>query len=183
MEFGPPKVTIPVVFRRPPSTSPIQPDRNDGISAITFYGNWIANADTKIGFLATGLTVLGAAAFGQLRKFIDSAPFDGWRDLIAGTCILVALAGITTGAVFLFSAIIPRTEPSAGFSRYAYPSLALQQQGFIPELDAEKQREEAWIQARALSLIAKKKYTFFRRGLFAFSASAPILGVAAILIR
>ncbi|MBM0224502.1 hypothetical protein [Micromonospora sp. ATA51] len=161
----------------------MQPDRNDGISAIAFYGNWIINADTKIGFLATGLTALGAAGVAQLRKFIESAPFDGWHDFFAGLLVLLALAGIAVGAVFLVSALTPRTAAPAGFSRYAYPSLATQPPGFVPALDADQQREEAWIQARALSVIAMKKLTFFRRGLYAFAVSAPTLGIAAILIR
>ncbi|MFI2667727.1 hypothetical protein [Micromonospora carbonacea] len=172
-----------MLFKRQPDVPTAQPDRNDGIAAITFYGNWIANADTKIGFLAAGLTVLGAAAFGQLRKFIASAPSAGWRDLFAGILLLLALTGIATCAVFLVSALAPRTGAPFAFSRYAFPSLATQPAGFAPDLDADKQREEAWVQARALSLIAINKFTFFRRGLFAFSASAPLLGVATILIR
>ncbi|MBO4164404.1 hypothetical protein [Micromonospora antibiotica] len=171
------------MFKRQASVPMVQPDRNDGISAISFYGNWIIDADTKIGFLATGLTALGAAGFVQLRKFIESAPFDGWRDLFAGFMTLMALAGIAVGAVFLVAALTPRTAAPVGFSRYAYPSLATQPPGFVPALDADKQREEAWIQARALSLIAMKKFTFFRRGLYAFVVSAPTLGIAAILIR
>ncbi|WP_433265699.1 hypothetical protein ACQPWR_00885 [Micromonospora vinacea] len=172
-----------MMFKRQSGAGQSEPDRNDGISAITFYGNWIVNADTKTGFLATGLTVLGAAAFTQLRRFISTAPFSGWRDLFAGLLVSVALAGIASGAVFVVSAIIPRTGAPAGFSRYAYPSLAIQPQGFVPALDAEEQRKEAWVQARALSLIAIKKFTYFRRGLFAFVLSAPILGIATILIR
>lgn len=169
--------------RRRVSDSPPEPDRNDGLSAITYYGSWIVNADTKSGFLATGLTVLGAAAFSQLRRYIAGAPFDGWRDIFAGACMLVALVGIGVCAFFLLSALAPRTAPPVKFTRYAFPSLANRPAGYVPELDATKQREEAWIQAHALSLIALKKFTHFRRGLYTFGATAPLLGVATILIR
>ncbi|GAA4473535.1 hypothetical protein [Phytohabitans houttuyneae] len=160
-----------------------QPDRADGLSAITFYGSWIVNADTKSGFLSAGLTVLGAAAFAQLSAFLAGTPSAGWRDLFAGVFLAAALVGIGAGAFFLVSALNPRTAPPTTFSRYAFPSLAAQPAGFVPPLDADQQRAEAWTQARSLALIAATKYTFFRRGLYAFFASAPALGVAATLIR
>jgi hypothetical protein len=44
--------TSTVKFSRVTQTP--QPDRTDGLSAITFYGSWIVNADTKSGFLSAG---------------------------------------------------------------------------------------------------------------------------------
>jgi hypothetical protein len=155
----------------------------DGVTAVIFYQSCIANADTKIGFVSTGLTVLGAATFTQLRKFVWNVHIIGWRDVVAGILLIIAVAAVTLGSIYVVSALNPRVKAPIEFSRYAFPVISRQPPGFTPVLDPGQQRKEAWIEARALAIIAMRKFLLFQRGLYLFCTAAPALGIAVIVAR
>jgi len=149
---------------------------------VAFYSGSIANADAKSGFLAAGITVVGAAGFTQLKHFLSSHPFDGAKSIAAGILLILALVGLGYAALNLVWALNPRTEPPDRFTRFGFPSLVAKSFDFVPDLDAEKQRREAWIQAHVLAEIALKKFRYFQRGLYVFGITAPLLGVASIML-
>ncbi|MGW5050706.1 hypothetical protein [Actinokineospora sp. NPDC004072] len=160
------------------SAEPTEPDRNDGTLVVTQIAGWIVNADTKSGFLATGVIAVGAADFVQLRTHFRELPPRDLFHWLSFSSIAVSTLLLLGAATYLVLALTPKLELPVRFSRYAFPSLVGAGDGFVPELDMEKQREESWFQARALALIAKAKFAYFTRGLRLFVFATLTLGVA-----
>lgn len=157
------------------------PDRNDGTLAITQFAAWIANADTKSGFLSTGLTALSAVVTSRIRQAIHSFPVEGTREWVAVILLGISTILVLISALNLISALTPRTPAPKSFTRYAFPALASKPEGFVPDLNFDQQRNESWTQARALSIIALAKFKHFRRGLHSFCGAILAVGTSFIV--
>lgn len=150
----------------PPSPAPEPPKGNeDAYLAINTIGAWVNNADTKIGFLATALTVLTTGVVRQrprVEAVIDGGV--GQRDVFALGSVAVSATMIVLGGFWLFRALRPRLanpEPS----RFAFPHLAGADLTAYVQPDPTAGRAEAWVQAQTLSQIVLEKYTYFSKAL------------------
>ncbi len=161
---------------RSPAPEPAK-GNEDAFLAISTIGPWVNNADTKIGFLATALTVLTTAVVRQrprVEALIDGGV--GARDAVALACLALCAAMIALAGYWLFRALRPRLANPYP-SRFAFPHLADADLKAFAEPDPTAARAEAWIQARTLSQIALNKYTYFSKSLGAgLGAGAAFVG-------
>lgn len=162
----------------PRSRAPEPPKGNeDAYLAVSTIGSWVNNADTKIGFLATALTVLTTGVVRQ-RPRVDAIVHGGvgLRDGAALGCIVISATMIVLAGYWLFRALRPRlTNPEP--SRFAFPHLAGADLKTLVEPDPPGARAEAWIQAQTLSRIILDKYTCFSKALGAgLGAGAAFVG-------
>ncbi len=163
---------------RSPAPAPEPPKGNeDAYLAVSTIGSLVNNADTKIGFLATALTVLTTGVVRQ-RPRVD-ALIDGGvglRDVVALGCLAISATTIVLAGYWLFRALRPRLanpEPS----RFAFPHLAGADLKTFAQPDPVAGRAEAWIQAQTLSRIVLDKYTYFSKALGAgLGAGAAFVG-------
>ncbi len=162
----------------PRSTQPALPKNNeDAFLALSTIGPWVNNADTKIGLLATALTVLTCAAVRQ-RLRVEALLEEGvhLRGGLALTALVLCALAIVFADVCLFRALRPRLTNSAP-SRFAFPHLAIADLATLVGADPAAVRAEAWIQAQTLSQIVNCKYKCFRTAL-----SAGLLAGVAFVI-
>ncbi|SFO57261.1 hypothetical protein SAMN05660359_04454 [Geodermatophilus obscurus] len=166
------------MLRRSPAPKPEPPKGNeDAYLAISTIGPLANNADTKIGFVATALTVLTTGVVRQ-RPRVD-ALIDGGvglRDVVALGCLAISAAMIVLAGYWLFRALSPRlTNPKP--SRFAFPHLAGADLETLAQPDPIAGRAEAWVQAQTLSRIVLDKFTYFRKALGAgLGAGAAFVG-------
>jgi hypothetical protein len=141
------------------------PPSDDAYLAITTVGPWVNNADTKIGLLATALTVLTAGVVRQrhtVETVIDTGV--GWRAGIALCLLGVCVVALVIAGACLFKALKPRLT-NAGPSRFAFPHLADADLDELARHDPEAIRREAWLQAKTLAGIVRDKYRCFSNAL------------------
>lgn len=147
----------------PRSPQPPAPKGNeDAFLALSTIGSWVNNADTKIGLLATALTVLTCGAVRQRPRV--AAIFDAGVHLRGGLALgalAVCVAAIVVAGSCLYRALRPRLTNGAP-SRFAFPCLATADLVALRDVDPVAVREEAWIQAKTLSQIVNAKYEGFR---------------------
>ena len=173
--------SAPLKWRR--STPPLAKDEDftDASTALAHISTWIVNADTKSALLAPGLTLLISAAVVRLRQVTHALPPQGGLGWTTAALSVAAVIASVFSALSLVSAMTPRISGAKRFSRYSFPDLAARPALFIPPLDREAQREEAWIQAQTLAKIAKKKLVAFRRALYLFCTAGALLAVSFVL--
>lgn len=150
-------------------------------SAITEFGAWIKNADTKATVLAAGFgavsTITASRTAAVMNVIFDGT--EGWRIAVAVVAVAFAVAAVVT-LWFLVSALVPRRDVSGGRNAFAWPSVAT----FTPDDDTFNAASApmAWEQARALARIAEAKFAAFQSALYSFVAvvvfAAVIVGVA-----
>jgi hypothetical protein len=153
-------------------------DYGDGLAAMNHVASWIANADSKNGFLATGLTLLATTTVVRLRQLLQQLPIDGLREIFGVGLSMLALIFAIFAAVNLMVALVPRTKKTSDNSRFAFPNLSQLPYDYVPVLDIRQQRIDAWRQAVALSKIAMRKVKAFRRALYSFVISAILLAAS-----
>ncbi|WP_155981455.1 hypothetical protein [Nocardia sp. BMG111209] len=180
-----------VGIERPPVTA--RPDRHPGpvaesISpwedaklAMTEFGNWIKNADTKVAVQAAalGVVITAAGSKADLFRRALSDPAAGCRAMLVGPLLLLLGAIVATG-MYLYRALAPRTAATE-WSRFSWPSIAAAAQP--PEvLDRRSTLREAWSQNYALARIADEKFAACRNALRCFGLTlilfAACIGVA-----
>lgn len=163
----------------PPRNPAQEPPKGneDAFLALTTIGAWVNNADTKIGFLATALTVLTTAVVRQ-RPRVDAllGSSVSTRDVFALICLAVCTAMIILAGYWLFRALKPRlTSPRP--SRFAFPHLAGADLTALEQSNPAAVRAEAWFQASMLSRIVRSKYAYFSKALGAgVGSSAAFVG-------
>lgn len=162
-----------------PDTSSVSP-WEDAKLAMTEFGNWIKNADTKVSVLAAVfgvmLALLAARADTVRRALAHPASWATWI-LVALLVLLLGAIVVTTG--LLYSALVPRTMVT-GRNRFSWPSLAAEP-GPPRDLDQRSTLEEAWSHNHLLAMIAERKYSAFRNALRGFVITL-ILGIAVVVI-
>ncbi len=162
----------------PRSPAPEPPKGNeDAFLAVTTIGPWVNNADTKIGFLATALTVLTTGVVRQrprVEALVDGGV--GVRDALALASLTTAAVMIVLAGAWLFLALKPRLTNEYP-SRFAFPHLATADLTSLAEPDPAQARVDAWIQAQTLARILLHKYTYFSKALGAgLGAGAAFVG-------
>jgi len=163
-----------------PPRSPLQgpPKVNeDAFLALTTVGPWVNNADTKIGLLATALTILTTGVVRQ-RPRVETLLHRGVhpRGTLSLASLTVCTLMVMLAGYWLFRAFSPRLENPEP-SRFAFPHLAEVDLATLVDADAAVIRAEAWIQVRTLSRIVLRKYTFFKKALGAgFGAGVAFIG-------
>lgn len=153
----------------------------DGVTAFGHISLWITNADTKCGFLAAASTLLGTGIVAHGRAAIGALPVDGLEEMLALALIAVSGVSLFATVVSLIFALTPRMKIPPVASRFAFPYLAVQVDGFVPPNNPNQRRAEVWAQARTLAVIAMTKFSHFRRGLRFFTVAAAAFSVAYIL--
>lgn len=150
-------------------------------SALTEFGAWIKNADTKATVLAAGfgaVATITASRTAAVLTAIFGGP-EGWRIAVAVIAVAFVVAAVVT-LWFLVSALVPRRDVSGGRNAFAWPSVA----HFTPDDDTFKAASAsmAWEQARTLARIAEAKFAAFQSALYSFVAvvvfAAVIVAVA-----
>jgi hypothetical protein len=151
--------------RRSPAPEPPPKGNEDAFLALTATGPWVNNADTKIGLLATALTVLTTGVVRQ-RPRVESLGNGGVdvRGALALACLAVSAALIVLAGYWLFRALRPRLVNSKP-SRFAFPHLAGADLATLTDADPVAVRKEAWIQVKTLSQVILNKYTYFSKAL------------------
>ncbi len=149
----------------------------DAYLAVSTIGPWVNNADTKIGFLASALTLLTTGVVRQ-RPRVDAVIGGGvgLRDVVALGCLAISATMIVLAGYWLFRALRPRLanpEPS----RFAFPHLVGADLETLAKPEPLAGRAEAWIQAQTLSRIVLERYTCFSKALGAgLGAGAGFVG-------
>lgn len=150
----------------PRSPQPPAPQGNeDAFLALSTIGPWVNNADTKIGLLATALTVLTCGAVRQRPRV--EAMYDAAfhiRGVLALTALVVCVVAIVVAGSCLYRALRPRLTNGSP-SRFAFPHLATADLDKLADMDPAAVRKEAWIQAQTLCQIVNAKYKCFRNAL------------------
>jgi hypothetical protein len=167
----------------PRSPQPPAPKGNeDAFLALSTIGPWVNNADTKIGLLATALTILtcGAVRQGARVEALVDAGFH-IRGGLALAALVVCVVAIVVAASYLCRALRPRLTNGAP-SRFAFPHLATADLGTLVDMDPAGVRKEAWIQAQTLSQIVNAKYECFRSALGAGLVAGTAFVVWLVLI-
>lgn len=152
------------------------PETQDAYFAIEQFTVWINSADSKAGFLSAALAIIvnglvlaldsragGFRHLGELGPVVATAFV---------TCALCALA--CTAALVL--AIYPHVYRQP-HSRYSWPSVAESDPLALAAAASVATRGEAWVTARSLALINRRKYRCLR-----FSFVFWIAALAALLL-
>jgi hypothetical protein len=150
------------------------PNWEDAKVAIQEFGGWVKNADTKSTILSAAVGLVFVALLTRVQRLGDVVRMDSaWRCPLILIGILL-LASMVFLAICLFSAL--RARKVAGhFSRFSWPSVA----GVEGELklNPDGSADEAWIQARALASIVRRKYYWFNRALATFWVTLVLFAV------
>ncbi|GGZ78907.1 hypothetical protein [Streptomyces rubiginosohelvolus] len=140
-------------------------------------GEWIRNADTKTGLLATVLAVLLGVISQKAEKKDLFPPFsEGWG-YVPFAFLVLTVTAIAASYWSFYRVLSPRVDIPSMSTRFAWPWIAYVSESALGNLDARSVRKEAWVQARALALISQAKFKFFRRGL----ATSAISGCAFLI--
>lgn len=150
---------------------------DDALQAMNHIGSWVNNADTKIGLLATALTVLTGGVVRQRSQFetlvTDHPGLRGWTAVVL---LAVSAAALLVAGWWLFRALMPRLTNDKP-SRFAFPHLAHDDLDTLVAHDPAAVRRDAWTQAKTLSQIVLDKYCCFRHALtFGVIAGACFVG-------
>jgi len=170
-------------FRRPtrPETGiDTVPPWEDAKLAMSEFGNWIKNADTKVTVLAAALGILVTAIASKadiVRQALSNPAFGVKWTLVTALGLLVVAVLVT--AVHVYRALAPRTMAS-GANRFAWPSVAAEFRA-PSALTRETCLEEAWQQNYVLAQIARAKFGAFRWALRCFGATL-LLSVVTIAL-
>lgn len=140
---------------------------DDASLAISTFGTWVNNADTKIGILGTIVVALAVAIVrdrGRVTATLRAAHPPA-HDLMAVGFFAASVLAVALSTFFLLQALRPR-RTAVYPSRFAFPHLAtLQDLSGLEDYEPVVVRKEAWQQAQMLALIAKAKYAYFFRAL------------------
>jgi hypothetical protein len=148
----------------------------DGQFMITQTSSWIVNADAKAGLLLAALAVLGAALTGQLQSTLRRYLVFGVREVAALVLFAVAVAMLGISVFYIYRVLIPRLDETSSESRFSWPWVSQQAPDLILRREPGGVRREAWVQAVALSGIARAKFSAFRAALqFAIIGSVFLL--------
>ncbi len=144
---------------------PAPKGNEDAFLALSTIGPWVNNADTKIGLLATALTVLTSGVVRQ-RSRVEALFDEGFhiRGGLALAALVVCVVAIVVAAACLYRALKPRLT-NGDPSRFAFPHLATADVKTLADMDPAAVREEAWTQVQTLSQIVNAKYECFRSAL------------------
>lgn len=147
---------------------------------IGIIGNWIVNADTKAGLLATATAIIGGIMASQrasLRNaFRPQDPADLWELSTAALAILALLVC----AVALVSVLRPRVR-TGPYSRYSWPAVSSASFELVIEHAMHDSAIEAWRTVYDLSLIARKKFYWLKMAIFAWATAALSLFLWSII--
>lgn len=150
------------------------PNWDDARLAIQEIGGWIKNADAKVTILGAGVGVLFGATASRLQIIVEAYRVAGaFSAVFLLLAILLAVSFLGVGGS-VYWALRPRTS-HVPRNRFAWPALA----NVAPEeldFDSESVAGEAWLQARDLANIAKRKYGAFGVGLKFFGFSLLAFG-------
>lgn len=158
----------------------IGPDTEDPLAAIDQFRHWIANADTKAGFLVASITVLISAVAGQRNEIAENFPPTRVTEWIGLGLLSVGALSAFAAALLAARCLTPKVKRTA-FTRYSWPLVARAEIDYLVALPAESRRREAWITAKALAQIAESKYGLLQWGIRAFFISALSI-VAALTV-
>lgn len=159
---------------RPAPPQSVVSDAPDGTGefAIGQAGEWIRSADNKASVLLTGLTLVLAVVSSQARDLRALWTHDASRP--AATWVLgAATLWLVIAYVLAVSVLVPRT--SSVRSRYAWPWVATASADELLALRPGDAPAEAWIQAKALAVIAQIKFGRFKLAVWATAVSVALL--------
>ncbi|GAA1251954.1 hypothetical protein GCM10009609_14110 [Pseudonocardia aurantiaca] len=143
---------------------------------ITQTSSWIFNADAKAGLLLAALAVLGAALTGQLQSTLRGYLVFGVREVAGLVLFAVAAAMLGISVFYIYRVLVPRLDETSSESRFSWPWVSQQALDLIFRREPGGVRREAWVQAVALSGIARAKFSAFRAALqFAIIGSVFLL--------
>jgi hypothetical protein len=136
-------------------------------------GEWIRNADTKTGLLATAVSVLVAAGASKMQH----TEITTWSHSATGILALAAggafLFAVAIAASHMLAVLLPRTTVATDPSRFSWPWISGRSQIEIDsQVASVTARREAWIQAKTLADIAKVKHHYFKRAVAWSAVSA-----------
>lgn len=152
-------------------------DLEDALAAIEQFRHWIANTDTKAGFLVASVSVLLGALTGQRGTLDRHLPPDGALDWV-GVGLLAASGLATLLAAFVVARVLLPRIVTTKFSRYSWPSVAAVDVDKLVRLGPDGRRREAWTTAKALADIARTKIVLLRLGVRLFLTGAALLVLA-----
>ncbi|MFE2423644.1 hypothetical protein [Streptomyces hokutonensis] len=145
-------------------------------------GEWIRNADTKTGLLATVLAVLLGVISQKAENKDIIPPFSDATDYV-GFCFLVVTVGAIVVSYFFFYRVLsPRVAVPDADTRFAWPWIAHSSVATLVNLTPSAAREEGWTQAKALALITQEKFRYFKRGLVTSAISGVFFLVWLVII-
>ena len=136
-----------------PQSESVSPrhDLEDAHHAIDYVSGWIRAADTKAGLLSAAIALMITGMLQQDNP-IGTVPTD-----LAGIARVLIWVGLLVAVLAVGATIAPRTSPTATPCRFAFPTLA---DGRWTRSVASRSNiaDEAWVQAKALAVIAKRKH-------------------------
>ncbi|MFB8383075.1 hypothetical protein [Streptomyces rubiginosohelvolus] len=145
-------------------------------------GEWIRNADTKTGLLATVLAVLLGVISQKAEKKDLFPPFPEGLGYVTFAFLVMTVIFIAASYWSFYRVLAPRVDIPSMSTRFAWPWIAYASENALNNLDARSVRKEAWVQARALALISQAKFKFFKRGLATSAAAGCAFLVWLVLI-
>jgi len=148
--------------------------------AIEQTGQWIMSADTKSGFLATAVSVLLVAAASQRELFQIAVEHSSPRNVFAAISLVGGAIWLLMSVAQIGWVLLPRTA-SPTPTRFSWPWVAAADVAELSALNPDDSRAEAWMHAKILAVIARKKFAAFRRALLLAAVGAGFLGAWAIL--
>ena len=155
-------------------------DCEDAYFAINQFTAWINNADAKAGFLSAALAILaGGIARESNERFKSLGHLDAQQWLVIAAVASSAIVSIVSAA-YLVRAIYPRIQ-SQPFSRYSWPSVANVSHASLLKTGIRSNRDEAWMTALSLALIAKKKFRCLRVSFACWMAAIVLLLISILM--
>lgn len=171
------------IGRNRPSAAPptaagvLVPPWEDAKLAMTEFGNWIKNADTKVTVLAASLSILVASLASKIDTFHAALSNPGFRHkwILLSLLVILSFAALST-AGFIYQALRPRSSGTSAHNRFAWPSIA--DSSYPPkDLDPADTLAEAWAQNHALARIAAQKFKAFASALRCFGLTLVLSGI------
>ncbi|MFE3054822.1 hypothetical protein [Nocardia sp. NPDC059239] len=159
----------------PPAT-PAVPPWEDAKLAMTEFGNWIKNADTKVTILTAALGILVASTASNIDTLHAALSNPAFRHKwILSVPLGLLCCAILATAGFAYQALKPRSGGASTQNRFSWPSVA---DSSCPpsDLDPMATLVEAWTQNHALARIAALKYRAFANALRCFGIALILSG-------
>lgn len=143
-------------------------DPSDAFLVLAQTAEWIRSADTKTSFALAALTLLLNAVAGDAHLVSDL-----WSGVPAPDRVVLA---VSIGALMISfaaaaSVLMPRTSVVTP-NRFSWPWLAKATDGETLKMMRTSAVKEAWLQARGLAVVARRKYFWLRLVMLAGSTSA-----------
>ncbi|MFC5214519.1 Pycsar system effector family protein [Streptomyces coerulescens] len=119
------------------------------------------HADTKAGILAAAQAAMVGTAGSWSGHALHTVQGGGIRGVVAGSLLLVFVAGLLGGAAFLAATLVPRVLRPGGVNRYSFAHLAAGPDLLPPagrDDEGEQLRQELSCTIRFLAGVALRKY-------------------------